>query len=55
MLVTIFCRSQWGVIRNAPYHLNDPRRRHRRRAGEIHHLTNIREAVELPCPVVAHH
>lgn len=38
-----------------PNHLNDPRRRYRRRAGKVDHLTYTREIVKLTCPVIAHH
>lgn len=38
-----------------PNHLNDPRRRYRRRTGKIDHLTDTREIVKLPCPVITHH
>ncbi|ETJ00224.1 MAG: hypothetical protein Q619_VDC00311G0001, partial [Veillonella dispar DORA_11] len=35
--------------------LNDPRRRYRWRTGKIDHLTDTREIVKLPRPVIAHH
>ena len=38
-----------------PNHLNDPRRRYRRRSGKVDHLTYTREIVKLTCPVIAHH